>query len=851
MSKSVTLTIDGIEVTVPEGTLLVDAAKKVGVDIPVFCYHPKMEPVGMCRMCLVEIGRPVRDRQTGELVLKQDGTPEIQFGAKLETACTAVVSEGMVVLGTTEKAMLGRKDIVEFLLTSHPLDCPVCDKGGECPLQDLTMAHGSGQSRFLFDEKMHLAKHYPLGDLILLDRERCIQCARCVRFQDEIVDDPVLAFKQRGRKLQIITNSEPGFDSYFSGNTTDICPVGALTTEDFRFGARPWEMNYTASICPHCPVGCNLSLNIRREAKAGGQVVIKRVMPRQNEQVNEIWMCDKGRFAYHFAGSDERLSEPLVRVDGELQPASWDEALAAAAEGLKAAGEGVLALAGGRLSNEDLFNLGRLAEGIKAEPVLYSEMAGGDLTAQVGLGQGSNLSDLGEGDAILVVACDLEEEAPVWWLRVKQAAERGVALVVANPRPTKSDRSARYSLRYPYGSEAATVLALVNALSAKRPDLPEAARRAALKDEFQAAASAIAAAQNVVVLFGSEGTGLAASRALAQACANLLIATNHTGKPNNGLIGVWPQANIQGAWDMGFRPHENLQNALSAAPAVYAAAADPAGDDPALAQALQMAREQGGFLVVQELFLTETARLADVVLPAQAFTEREGTFTSGERRVQRYYPAVPARPEARPDYAITAGLAALLDIELEGRIPSRIMARLAEQVPDYRDITYRRLSEAPPQWPIVGGRDDRYYGGTAYENSQGLGVQLMPVVQRGQAPTLAWLEPPSPVEHPEGSLLAVPVTRLYDRGRTVLPSELLHPRLAQPQVILHPDDAAGLGVAANAEVHISLNGTQTSATAHLDEGVPEGAALVPRSLGIPIHEPLAVRILPVAEAAGA
>jgi NADH-quinone oxidoreductase subunit G len=850
MSKSVTLTIDGKEVSVPEGTLLVDAAKKIGVDIPVFCYHPKMEPVGMCRMCLVEIGRPVRDRQTGELVFEEDGSPRIQFGPKLETACTATVSEGMVVLGTTEKALHGRKDIVEFLLTSHPLDCPICDKGGECPLQDLTMAHGPGQSRFLIGEKMHLAKHYPLGDLILLDRERCIQCARCVRFQDEIVDDPVLAFKQRGRRLQIITNSEPGFDSYFSGNTTDICPVGALTTQDFRFGARPWEMNYTASICPHCPVGCNLSVNIRREAKAGGQVVIKRVMPRQNEQVNEIWICDKGRFAYHYAATEERLTEPLVRVGGELQPASWDEALAAAAEGLKAAGEGALALAGGRLSNEDLFNLGRLAEGIEAETVLYSEMAGGDLAAQVGVGQGSNFADLGQGDAILVVACDLEEEAPVWWLRVKQAAERGAALIVANPRPTKSDRNASHSLRYPYGAEAATVLALVNALSAKRPDLPETARRAALKDEFQTAASVFAEAQNAVVLFGSEGTGLAASRALAQACANLLIATDHTGKPNNGLIGVWPQANTQGAWDMGFRPHENLQNALSAAPAVYAAAADPAGDDPALAQALQMAHGKGGFLVVQELFLTETALQADVVLPAQAFTEREGTYTSGERRVQRYYPAVPALDAARPDYAITAGVAALLEIELEGRVPSRIMARIAESIPDYEGITYRRLAEAPPQWPIVGGREDRYYGGTAYENSQGLGVQLMPAAQRGEAVSLAWLEPPAPAEHPQGSLLAVPVTRLYDRGRTVLPSELLHPRLAQPQVILHPDDAAGLGVAGGAPVQIALNGTQATATASLDEGIPPGAALVPRSLGIPIHEPVAVRILPVAETAG-
>ncbi len=201
MEKLVSLTIDGIQVTVPAGTLIVNAAKKIGIDIPVFCYHPKMEPVGMCRQCLVEVGRTVIDRATGQPVLEDDGQPKIQFGAKLETACTTPVSEGMVVIGTSEKAAKGRKDILEFLLTSHPLDCPICDKGGECPLQNLTLRYGPGQSRFNYDEKMHLAKHYPLGELIYLDRERCIQCGRCVRFQACIVDDPVIGFYSRGRSI--------------------------------------------------------------------------------------------------------------------------------------------------------------------------------------------------------------------------------------------------------------------------------------------------------------------------------------------------------------------------------------------------------------------------------------------------------------------------------------------------------------------------------------------------------------------------------------------------------------------------------------------------------------------------
>src|SRR5512143_808430 len=309
MAKLVSLTLDGRQITVPEGMLVVDAAKTAGIDIPVFCYHPKMEPVGMCRMCLVEIGRPVMNRTTGQPILDEKGEPKIQFGPKLETACTNPVSEGMVVLTSSEKARAGQKSTVEFLLTSHPLDCPICDKGGECPLQNLTMGYGPGTSRFLYDEKMHLAKKYPLGELIVLDQERCIQCARCIRFQDEIAGDPVLAFDERGRSTQIVSLSEPGFDSVFSGNTTDICPVGALTTTDFRFAARPWELMSSASVCAQCPVGCNITINTRREAAADGRIAVKRIMPRQNEEVNEIWICDKGRFAHHYAESPERLTK--------------------------------------------------------------------------------------------------------------------------------------------------------------------------------------------------------------------------------------------------------------------------------------------------------------------------------------------------------------------------------------------------------------------------------------------------------------------------------------------------------------------------------------------------------------
>ena len=841
MSKMVTLTIDGKTAQVPPGTLIVEAARRVGIDIPVFCYHPKMEPVGMCRMCLVDVGRPVVDRATGEQVKNPDGSPKIQFSPKLETACTTPVSEGMQVIGLSDKVQAARKEILEFLLTSHPLDCPVCDKGGECPLQNLTMAFGPGKSRFLYDEKMRLAKQVPLGELIVLDRERCIQCARCVRFQDEIVDEPVIGFFDRGRSWEIISYSEPGFDSYFSGNTTDICPVGALTTVDFRFGARPWELTPTASLCAQCPVGCNIVYNVRREARSDGQIVIKRVMPRQNEAVNEIWMCDKGRFAYHYTESSERLTQPLVRKQGELVPCTWDEALDLVAAKFKEASSGLLTLAGGRLSNEDLFNLHQFTEGVGGKAVLYSHMAGGDLVGQVGVGKGTNFADMGSSTAILVVASDLEEEAPIWWLRLKQAAQRGATLIVANPRSTKTDRYAKHLLRYTYGQEAATILAMVNALSAKRPEIPG---KVALSPELRAAAEAFAQAENAVLIYGSEGLGLEGSQALAQACANLLISTNHTGRPNNGLLAVWPRANDQGAWDLGFRPSANLAAEFKEAKAIHLVACDPAGDEPVLSDSLYQSLQSGAFLVVQELFLTASARLADVVLPALAYTEREGSFTSGERRVQRYYPAVLARPKAKADFEISALLGRRLGLDLEADLPARVMARLAAKTPAYAGLgpnPYRKLSEVVEQWPVV-GRSDMYYGGTTYENTQGLGVQLEAAVERGEAASLSWPQPPALVQAPPGSLVAVPVTILYDRGQTVLPSRLLSQRIPKPYLVLHPQDALKLELKEGVRARIILDGAEFFADVRQDETLPQGFVLVPRSLGIPVTRPVPIEI---------
>jgi NADH-quinone oxidoreductase subunit G len=702
------------------------------------------------------------------------------------------------------------------LLTSHPLDCPICDKGGECPLQNLTMEHGPGKSRFLYGDKQHLDKHVPLGELIVLDRERCILCGRCVRFQDEVAGEAVLAIDERGRGSEIISVSDPGFDSVFSGNTTDICPVGALTTADFRFGARPWEMHSAASICTQCPVGCNITFNTRREAKAEGRVVIKRVMPRQNEAVNEIWICDKGRFAYHYTESAERLEKPLLRKDGKLRTASWETALRLAAEKIDGARKaGLVVLASGRLSNEDLFNLSSLADGLGGAKALYTGMGGGDLVPQVGLGQGTNFSAMGAGDAILVVASDLYEEAPIWWLRVKQAADRGATLIVANARETRLDAFAAFVIRYAHGDELKTL-----------QDLGGEGK----------IAKAFAKAANAVVLFGSDGLGLAGTTSLASACADLLVKSGHVGKPNNGLIGVWQRVNDQGAWELGFRPEADLAKALKGK-VVYIAGADPAGDDPGLAKALKGAK----LVLVQELFRTATAELADVVLPAQAYTERDGTFTSGERRVQRFFPAIPPLEGTRADYAIVAQLGKKLGLDLEGSSAGLVFERLAAAQKDYAGLSYAKLAEVAAQWPIV-GRGDLYYGGTTYENTQGLGVQLVSAAERGEKVSLPKVQKAAGPRPKEDELLAVPVTRLYDRGTTVAPAELLEARIGGATVALHPEAAKKLGVQEGQQVKVSFNGFKGEAILKIDETISTGVVLVPRSMGLPISAPTTAKV---------
>jgi NADH-quinone oxidoreductase subunit G len=573
---------------------------------------------------------------------------------------------------------------------------------------------------------------------------------------------------------------------------------------DFRFEARPWELTPVASVCPHCPVGCNTTLSTRMEARSGGRRVIKRIMPRQNEMVNEIWICDKGRFVHHYADAPDRLIQPLIRKNGELTEASWDEALDLVAGRLQQNKGAVAGLAGARLSNEDLFLFQRLLrDGLSSNDVdlANARVGGAEVIARVGIAKGSNLQGLGPGDAILVVASDLHQEAPVWWLRVKQATDRGATLIVLNARPTRLDRHALHVFHYGAGSPVVAARQLLNAA--------KVALDGEEQDALQTASSTLVKARNLVAFYGGEGPTYAETEQLAETLANLLLVKNedginHAGRINNGLIAVWSHANGQGARDMGISPdygpgYKPLETAGrnrdailesiagGVVRALYVAGADPIGDG--------LLQERGplDFLVVQELFLSETAQQADVVLPAQSWAEREGTFTNGERRVQRFYPAIPNVGDSRADWQILAQIGERVGLGKAPFAAGNVFRQIAETVPQYAGMSYRSLAEPVDQWPPV-GNNDLYFGGTAYDNKSGVGEQWAVVTESEAGLEQYALPAAGPVAESGDALPAIEARALYRPGILIAHTELLHERMARPSLLLHPEDAGALGI---------------------------------------------------------
>ncbi|MFD9949471.1 NADH-quinone oxidoreductase subunit G [Nonomuraea sp. NPDC059023] len=643
----VTLSIDGFQVSVPKGTLIIRAAELLGIQIPRFCDHPLLDPAANCRQCLVDIP----DAGNGR------GFP------KPQPSCAIEVAQGMVVQTqlTSPVAEKAQRAAMEFLLLNHPLDCPVCDKGGECPLQNQAMSNGQGESRF-HEHKRTFPKPLPLSTQVLLDRERCVQCARCIRFSDQIAGDPFIDFFERGAKEQVRVADGQPFESYFSGNTVQICPVGALTGAAYRFRARPFDLVSTPSVCEHCASGCAQRTDHRR-----GRVT--RRLAGDEPQVNEEWNCDKGRWAFTYATQPDRLKTPLVRnEEGVLVPASWPEALTVAAEGLAAARGRTGVLLGGRLTVEDAYaysKFARLALGtndidFRARPHSAEET---QFLAHAVAGKGIEVSytDLEKAPAVVLVGFEPEEESPIVFLRLRKAWKKhGLKVTAIAPFAAKGlAKMGGTLIRTAPGAEAEAIGDLIGTLA--EGTIVLAGERLATAPGALSALVRLSAATGAKVAWVPRRAG---ERGAIEAGAlpNLLPI----GRP---VEDESARAEIARAWNVASlpaTPGRDTDGILAAARAEEIDALVIAGVDPydlADPAAALAALENTPFIVSLEIRASAVTDRADVVLPVAAVQEKSGTFVNWEGRGRSF--EAPIRvPGLQSDLHVIGNLADRLDVHL-------------------------------------------------------------------------------------------------------------------------------------------------------------------------------------------
>jgi len=626
-TELITVTIDGFEVTVPKGTLVIRAAERLGIQIARFCDHPLLDPVGACRQCLVEI--EINGRKF----------------PKPQASCTIPVEPGMVVNTqlTSPVADKAQQGIMELLLINHPLDCPVCDKGGECPLQNQAMTNGRGESRFE-GKKRTFEKPINISSQVLLDRERCILCARCTRFSKEIAGDPFIDMGERGALQQVAIYEKDPFDSYFSGNTVQICPVGALTGSAYRFRSRPFDLVSTPSVCEHCASGCSLRTDVRRNKTL-------RRLAGNDPEVNEEWNCDKGRWAFQYTMVKDRIATPLIRENGVLREASWPEAIAVAANGLQGKKAGVLV--GGRATVEDAYAYAKFARAtlgtndidFRSRP--HSDEERDFLAAHV-VGSKVRYSDIDTADHVVLVGFEPEEESPIVFLRIrKQVRKRALSVTAISPWQTRGFKKlqAKYIGVAP-GAEGSALaqLSLTNqsVIVVGERLCESAGGLSAVAELAQKSGAKIAwvprrAGERGALEAGAIGNLLPGGRPISDAAARVDVAA---------------------AWSI--ESDSIPTSAGSDSKAILAAAARGeikalviGGVDPFDMHAPDFAGLESAFVLSLELRPSAVTERADVVLPVAAVTEKSGSFMSWEGRTRSFEQAVPETPHQSDLYILS------------------------------------------------------------------------------------------------------------------------------------------------------------------------------------------------------
>lgn len=737
----VRLTVDGKPVEVEEGQTILQAAQKLGIYCPTFCWHEKLEPIGACRICLVEVEK----------------------SPKLAVSCITKATEGMKAFVNSPRAIEGRQGVMEMLLVNHPLDCPTCDKGGECDLQDIAFYVKNDRSRFgepkrrfltsarsTFDEKQ-------IGPLMYLTMNRCIACFKCVRMLKEVAGEYDLGAFGRGVFTEIDVVQDQPITNEFSGNTVEICPVGCLTSKPFRYAVRTWLTQKKSSVCSFCSDGCNLTLWVSGDK-------IFRATSRRNEAVDEGWICDKGRYGYDIVNHPDRVKTPLIRKNGKLVPATWEEAFDFIATMIKDTKEkfGPEAFAGigsARCSNEDnylfqkffrtVIGTNNIDHRVSFKRLLPSPSSD---SLQNLYSMTNSIEDLEKAKLIVVLGCDVTSEHPIMGLRIKKAVNKfSTPLILINSKKTKLNGWAKTEILPNYGTEVALVNALCQQVVKRGgSDAPK------IKEDFidwlknytpekvsettgldnkviSKLADEISSAESCIFILGREVISHPQNQELMEAVYNLAYLTGHLNKPHSGVNLLWEYNNSQGALDMGVLPdrlpglvplnqedyRKNVEKVwkskISSKPGLnthqifngiekgeikflYVMGENLLANYPDR-KFVESALSKVDFLVVQEIFLTETAHLASVVLPGASFAEKEGTFTSAERRVQKFQKGIRPQSQAKPDWQIISMLGMWMDCENFNYDSSqKISTEIFSLVPSYVGLDFKKLGNSGALW---------------------------------------------------------------------------------------------------------------------------------------------------------
>ena len=862
MSQLVRVNINGRWVEVPAGTLITDAARVAETHVPIFCSQSKLPPLGACRICVVEVGAPRLDAER-KPVTGPDGALEIAWNPKVQTGCTTPVTEGMHVRTESPVSVKARKGVMEFLLVNHPLDCPVCDEGGECQLQDLAFAFGHDHSRMADRKRTFESEN--LGPIVKKEANRCIVCMRCVRYCDEVMGEDALTAHQRGVRTEISSFDRQPLACEQCGNCIEVCPVGALTALPYRFKARPWDLRQHISICPYCSNGCSVRLGVRG-------MEILRARGTEYRGVHQEFLCVRGRFGYDYVNSADRLTAPLMRAGGRLQPSSADEAVAYTAARLRdiAATHGPSAIAflgGEKLNVEEQYLFQKLARSVlgtnhvDARTRLVADVPGDAVLRATGGGRpGLTFEQLLSAEEVLVLFDDLQGESPFAQVNVIRGQhQRGLHVTVAHARRVKLARPKFGGdwLGLKPGSERALMLALTRAaLDLPRPDgLPAAvasaleAARASLAawtpervesetglpmSAVSAAAKRLHGASRKALLFGRAVLEHPQAAELLAAIETFAWASGAITSERSSVMAHGAHHGSQGALDMGLTPgflpgyvavsdaaartrfEQQWGGALPASPGMSARRileAAAAGQVRALWIAsdhwlrsapdralVEKALATAELVVVNELFLTETAQRAHVVFPVASFAEKDGVVTSCERRVQKSHRALSPRRGTKPDWEVFQSVAQALGAEWRYRTAEDVFREIARLVPGYEGLTTASLMPDGALWSA-----DR----------------VAPVC------TIASAEVAGAGE----GLWLLSGATLFAQGSLTQRSRTLSALAKEARAFVAPAEASRLGLAAGDAVTLEGPAGSITLPVELEDSVPAGAVFVPYALG--------------------